>query len=82
MSEIYGKKLVCDLCNNSVFLEQKNADKMAPIYRSSPAGWSSAHLDPFSGGVSTLCPKCTVSLKRVMDQFISVTTIKQDKYDG
>lgn len=81
MSEIYGKKLVCDRCNNSVFLEQTNADKMVPIYRSSPAGWSSAHLDPFSGGVSTLCPKCTDSLKHTMKQFMSVAAIKQDKYD-
>ena len=52
MSYIFGKKLVCDACGESVFLE-KIPFAPTETYENDPEGWT--HSKDFGN----MCPHCT-----------------------
>lgn len=77
MAEVYGKKLICDRCGDSIFLERtQDSESGSDLtryerYENRPDDWKGVYLNPFGTKLSLLCPSCSEEFKIALNTYMA-----------
>ena len=74
MAEVYGKKIICDRCDFSMFMA--NGGYQSTV----PSGWTQLDL-PFHDDIHLLCPRCSEVLEKILDRYINLCKLPEEAND-